>query len=443
MSNSNTLPSFSWAGGIEDTFIPQCKPGMRPLEEYELTQHYSQWREDLDRAASLGISKLRWGVPWYRVEPQPDVFDWTWVDQVLDYMINMLHIEPIIDLVHYGTPLWLEGSFIDPTYVERVALYAREFALRYQGMVKFYTPLNEPTVNGDFCCRVAQWPPYLTGDEGYTRVMLSIAAGVQATAHVLRDVDPECTLVAVEAMHLYRARSKEAEPEADFAFYKDVICWDLARGAVDENHPLYAWLKSNGATDEQLEELRATPIEQDVFGVNLYPWSTNDILMDDKGKPHYVNGPSDGRYLAEVLRRTYQYVKKPLFVTETSAPGDRTNRALWMSETIDAVRTVRGEGIPVIGYTWFPLITMIGWEYRTSNKPVADHLLHLGLWDSRFDETGKLVRHETPLVEDYRDWIRRGMELPVCVQAPAGTTFGARLLRLFQKLASIIRHAWN
>ena len=121
---------FIWAGGIEDTFIPQGRPGLRPLEEYELTQHYEQWRGDLDRAASLGVRALRWGVPWYRVEREPGVFDWAWIDEVLDYMVRDLGITPIVDLMHYGTPLWLEASFADPAYPQRVAAYAGAFAER-------------------------------------------------------------------------------------------------------------------------------------------------------------------------------------------------------------------------------------------------------------------------------------------------------------------------
>jgi beta-glucosidase len=77
-----------------------------------------------------------------------------------------------------------------------------------------------------------------------------------------------------------------------------------------------------------------------------------------------------------------------------------------MDETIAAVREVRAAGLPVIGYTWFPLITMIDWAYRTSTLPVADHLLHLGLWDSHFDQQGVLVREPTPLVARYRGYIR-------------------------------------
>ena len=37
-----------FAVGVEDTFVPQVSPGLRPLDEYELTGHYDRWREDLD-----------------------------------------------------------------------------------------------------------------------------------------------------------------------------------------------------------------------------------------------------------------------------------------------------------------------------------------------------------------------------------------------------------
>ena len=97
-------------------------------------------------------------------------------------------------------------------------------------------------------------------------------------------------------------------------------------------------------------------------------------------------------------------------VTETSANEDIAGRAAWMGETIAAVRSARAAGVPVIGYTWFPLITMVDWAYRTSDKPVADFLLHLGLWDSRFDEEGVLVRHATPLVEEYRGYVANPLQ---------------------------------
>src|SRR5262249_4568961 len=158
----------------------------RPLEEYELTQHYAQWRGDLYRAASLGISALRWGVPWYRVEPEPGRFDWTWIDEVLDCMVRELGIQPIVDLMHYGTPLWLEGSFAGADHPGGAATVRPPLGGRYGRPGPSHPPLNEPTVNAQMCARRGMWPPYLTGEDGYVRVLLSIARGIQLSAQAIR-----------------------------------------------------------------------------------------------------------------------------------------------------------------------------------------------------------------------------------------------------------------
>ena len=82
---------FLWATGIEDTFVPQTRPGHRALDEYQLMSHYQHWREDLALVGDLGLRAVRWGVPWYRVEPfQPGEFDWRWTDQVLPYLVEEL-----------------------------------------------------------------------------------------------------------------------------------------------------------------------------------------------------------------------------------------------------------------------------------------------------------------------------------------------------------------
>src|SRR5215204_5020150 len=104
--------TFAWALGIEDTFIPQVAPGGRVLDEYVLTQHDRFWRDDLRRIADTGCRHLRYGIPWYRVNPAPGVFDFSWTDQVLPYLVQDLGIAPILDLVHYGAPHWLDETFL-------------------------------------------------------------------------------------------------------------------------------------------------------------------------------------------------------------------------------------------------------------------------------------------------------------------------------------------
>lgn len=417
-SKTALLNSFSWAGGIEDTFLPQSKPGFRRLDEYELTQHYEQWRGDLDRAKSLGITKLRWGVPWYRVEPRRGAYDWKWTDEVLSYMVNNLHIEPIIDLVHYGTPTWMAESFLDPDYPDEVAKYASAFAKRYKDKVRYYTPLNEPGLTAEFSGRKGQWPPYLTGDTGYVRVLLPIARGIQKSAKKIRDADSDATLVAVEAMRYFTGQGPGSKSAAQYEFRKDMLPWDLVSGKVDKNHPLYSWLTSNGADAKQLQDLQENGITQDVLGVDFFPWSIQTVIEEANGKFVLSDGQSQGQLLLPLIRDCWNYAKTPMFITETSTAGDVSKRARWMSETIEAVRAARAEGLPVVGYTWFPLSTMIDWQYRVTRKPLAEYLNNVGLWDSKFDADGVLRRDETILVGGYRDWIKQGMPAAANVAAP-------------------------
>ena len=83
---------FIWAAGIENTFVPQTRNGTRPLDEFELIGHYRHWREDLGLAGDLGLNAVRWGAPWYKIEPQPGKFDWRWTDKVIPFIVEELKI---------------------------------------------------------------------------------------------------------------------------------------------------------------------------------------------------------------------------------------------------------------------------------------------------------------------------------------------------------------
>ena len=143
-----------FATGIEDTFIEAPWPGTgRTLDEYALTGHYERWREDLELIASLGVKTARYGVPWHRIQPAPDKWDWDFADRTLEKLLE-LGVEPIVDLVHYGLPPWIEGAYRNPAYPDLVAAYAGRLAERFKGRIFWYTPLNEPRVTAWYCGRL-------------------------------------------------------------------------------------------------------------------------------------------------------------------------------------------------------------------------------------------------------------------------------------------------
>jgi len=404
--------TFHWAVGIENTFIPHERPGLRALEEYELTQHYHFWREDIDRAADLGVGYIRWGIPWYRVNPERGRYHWAWVDEVLDYLVNQKGIQPIVDLVHYGTPLWLENSFIDPDYPQYVAEYAHAVAERYGSLVRYYTPLNEPTLNAEYGGRREEWPPYLAGEEGYVQVLLPIVRGMVCTTRAVREADPDAVFVQVEAMAWGWTQDKRLEDVVENRIAHTYLANDLYMGRVDTHHLLWPYLRQHGVTENDLAWLQENKETVDIFGVNFYPWSGGEAVLDTDGRPRLI-GKLNGQHLADVMRRTWERYQIPLMITETSAKEDVTGRARWMDETITAVAASRAEGVPILGYTWFPMMTMVDWEYRRTDKPVADYLIHLGLWDATFDENQVLQRMSTPLVEKYRHYVSQGTPQPI------------------------------
>lgn len=405
MAHDILSSSFTWATGIEDTFIPQTRPGLRALDEYELTQHYKLWKSDFDLVAETGVKAVRWGIPWYRVQPAPDRWDWEWTDQALDYLVNVKGITPIIDLVHYGTPLWLDNSFINADYPQLVSEYASAVVRRYKSLVRYYTPLNEPMVNADMCGNKAEWPPYLSGDDGYIKLTLAIAKGIVLTTQAIRAERPEAITVQVEALWHAFTKSESFKQRVAHNNARQYLCFDLTTGRVSDDYFLANYLRCHGVNDADLEWFRRNAVGFDFFGANFYPWSYGELRQGPDGSARYVTGENSGHKIAVVIREAYERYRMPIIITETSANADIPGRMQWMDETIDTVRALRVQGIPVVGYTWFPLFTMVDWAYRRGRRPLKDYLIHLGLYDSAFDSKGVLRRRKTPLVKRYQQHI--------------------------------------
>ncbi len=414
MTRSNLLSApynqdardFIWAAGIEDTFVPQTRPGHRSLDEYELMGHYEHWREDLDLCSDLGLQALRWGVPWYKVEPHPGQFDWDWTDRVIPYMVEELKINPIIDLIHYGCPFWLDRSFANKKYPELVARYSAAFAERYKHLVNWYTPLNEPVITALMCGMRGLWPPYLRGDKGYIRIILQAAKGIVKTVKAIKEVDPNSVMVHVEATGLTRTIREDLASLAREERHRGYVCYDLVTGGLQHDHLLFSWLVRNGATPDELLEFDREKVSLDIVGLNFYPqWSTKQIYLDKRGRIAFRETEPEGEGFAELIEDYYRRYEAPIMITETSAVGSDDIRLRWLRSSVASIKGLRTEGVPVIGYTWFPLFTMVDWRYRFSRDPVENYYLELGLYRLGREENAKRWI-ETPLVDEFKQFVR-------------------------------------
>lgn len=405
MTHDILAAPFTWATGIEDTFIQHARPRLRALDEYELTQHYKLWKSDIDLVAETGVQAVRWGIPWHIVQPAPDQWDWEWTDKALEHLVTVKGLTPILDLMHYGTPMWLDNSFINSSYPQRVAEYTSAVVARYKSLVRYYTPLNEPMVNASMSGYKAEWPPYLSGDDGYVKLALAIARGMVLTTRAIKSEQPDALTVQVEALWHTFTRDESLKARAALANARQFLCFNLATGRLEDDPILAEYVREHGATDAQLDWFRRNAVSFDIFGANYYPWSYTELRQRPDGKAHTVVRRASGHKIDIILREAWERYRMPIMITETSTNGDVKARAKWMDQTLETVGSLRSEGIPVIGYTWFPLFTMVDWAYRKGRLTLDKYLVHLGLYDSAFDTEGVLRRQATPLVKHYQEHI--------------------------------------
>jgi beta-glucosidase/6-phospho-beta-glucosidase/beta-galactosidase len=395
---------WTWAVGIEDTFIGHpAGRRARILDEYELIDHYGQWKTDIDLIASLGVRCVRYGVPWYRVNPAPGAWDWEWLDRVMEHMARR-EVRPIFDLVHYGTPLWLRRSFVDPDYPMRVAEYAAETVSRYGDIAHGWTPLNEPMVNADFGGLNGIWPPHLRGQRGYDRVLFGIADGISRTTAAIRELRPDARIFAVEPCDIVTSTEPALADAVEAKRRKMLLPIDLVLGRVDASHPDRARLLASGIPEAALDRLVADPQPPDVLGVNFYPQFSRGKYLTSRGAMRRRRVYGTAADLVTALEMFHRHTGLPVMVTETSDYVSLAHRVAWMDASIAAIGAARAEGLPVIGYTWFPIFSLVEWRWRTGKHERDAYWLHFGLWDL----DNELRRNPTPLVGQYAAYVAAG-----------------------------------
>ncbi|XBH21553.1 family 1 glycosylhydrolase [Jonesiaceae bacterium BS-20] len=398
--------------GIEDTFVPQSRPGERAIDEYELTDHYNQFPTDFALAQSVGADFLRWGIPWYRITPEQGKWDWDWTDRALDSMLEH-GIRPVMDLLHYGTPLWLENQFANPDFPAHFEEYAARFAARFGDRVTDYTPVNEPVIHALFAGEYAYWPPYLGGADGFATIAANLArAFVRSQRAIASEVGADACFIHVEAAIAYEGDdvAPEHREQAERLRHQIYLVEDLVTGRVDANHPLLDRV-SHAISDTELDWFATNAVAPDIMGVNYYPRHSTELFeagVHHSGgfadpRPYADRGTAGLRKALEAFAERYQV---PVMVTETCVTASHQERVDWLDQSVGLVEQMRSEGTNIVGYTWWPLFDMYEWTWRHSENPRQDHLLTMGLYDLNETSQG-LTRIENPVARRFREHTSR------------------------------------
>lgn len=400
-------PFFMFATGI-DSAAPKLN-GER-LDQMAKAGHYERWREDLDLVRDLGTRYLRYGPPLHRTYIGPDRCDWDHADAVFGYLREH-DIIPIAELCRFGVPDWI-GDFQNPDLPHLFARYARAFAERYP-WVQLYTPISTIFITAWASAKLGIYNEALSDDRSFVTALKHLCAASEMAMLEILEVRPDALFIQSERAAYYHADSPEAIGPAETLNAMRFLALDLIYGhRVDSG--MYEFLRDNGMTREEYRfftEIRLG--RHSILGTDYYP--SNELRVDAEGRRRLA-GETLG--YDDIVAQYHRRYRLPVMHTETSAPEDLSSgdavHWLW-KEWANALR-VRNNGVPLVGFTWFPLIDHVDWT-EIGHQPLqgpSGQIHPVGLYD--------LDRQRRPVGDAYRqlirDWRRLLPAQSVCLQMP-------------------------
>jgi len=367
-------PGFLFATGIENS-APTIQGGRLRRDQMAETGHYGRWREDLALVRELGIGVLRYGPQLHSTLTGPGRQDWAFADETFAE-IRRLGITPIVDLCHFGVPDWV-GDFQNPDFPELFADYAGAFARRFP-WVQLYTPVNEMFITAVFSAKYGWWNEQRRDDRSYVTAIRNIVkANLLAMQAILR-ARPDALFVQSESTEHFHPECPAAIPHAEFRNAERFLTLDLNYGRRVDS-AMYEYLLDSGMTraDYHFFLLEAPPLRRHcIMGNDWY--LTNE---------HVVGADGHSRAAGEVFgygtvtREYHPRYGLPVMHTETNyvegANGDEAERWLWKQWA--GVMRLRGEGVPVAGFTWYSLLDHVDWDVAL--REVRGAVNPLGLCD--------------------------------------------------------------
>ena len=409
--------------------------------------HYHRYKEDIALFAEMGFKVYRFSIGWSRIFPtgeeeEPNEAGLLFYDHILDEC-EKYHIEPLVTISHYETPLALAKKYNGWTNRKMIDIYLKYCKVlfeRYKGRVKYWITFNE--INSILR------QPFMSGAIMTPKDQLSLSDLYQAMHYELlasalavkmgHEIDPNnqigCMVVGITVYPLTPNPDdilKVMDIDNDLYFFLDI----QARG----EYPYYAERRfaEEGIhitiTDEDKEALKNTA---DFIAFSYYSsnCATTDPTLGEPSRsnmtPELRKNPYskvsewgwqiDPKGLRYTLNRFYARYQKPLFVAENGLGAKDTlvpdgngsytvnddYRIAYMKAHIEQMKEAIKDGVEVMGYTAWGCIDLISCSTAEIDKRYG--FIYV---DLNSDGSGTLERYKKKSFDWYKKVIASNGEV--------------------------------
>jgi beta-glucosidase/6-phospho-beta-glucosidase/beta-galactosidase len=374
--------NFMFATGIECSY-PTIEHGRIRRDQLAECGHYDHWREDLRLVKDLGLKVLRYGLPYHTIHRGPNTYDWSFADDVMAEM-QRLEITPIVDLLHFGLPDWLQ-NFQNPELPIHFANYAAAVAERYP-WVRYYTPVNEIYVTARVSAKDGLWNEQLKTDHAFVTAMKHVVAASILATHNIAQRRPDVVIVQSESAEYTHEVCATPSQAVKLSNKLRFLSLDLLY-AHPPDADVCMYLLDNGMTRAEYEWFMAgEPPGYQVMGNDYY--GRNERIIKPDGT---LCQAEDVLGWYQITKEYYQRYRKPVMHTETNVfDADEASSWLW-KQWVNVLR-MRADGVPVLGFTWYSLTDQIDWDVELAHQ--RGQINACGLYD--------LNRQLRPVAAAYR-----------------------------------------
>ncbi len=353
-------------GGIECTYN---RVGDTYFDQVALSGHEARL-DDFERLAEIGMSKLRYGVLWERMEL---LSSWRWADDAMSGLAAS-GIEPILGLIHHGSgpP---HTSLLEPAFPRKLAGYAAKVAERYPH-IRSYTPVNEPNTTARFSGLYGVWYPHHISHKSYLRALIHQLRGTVLSMRAIRNVRSDAQLVQTEDVGCIWS-TPELSTLQELLHERRWLSFDLLCGRVSREHPLFDYARRAGISEREILWFEENPCPPNVIGINYY--LTSDRYLDHRLHLYPADRRSAEGLLADVeavrvrkegiagfealLIEAWKRYGIPVAITEVHLGSDDVaDQIRWAAEAWYGAQHARRAGAEVTALTFWAMLGSYFWS---------------------------------------------------------------------------------